>query len=191
MKITNDEEKQLGLYAEVMTRMHVRACTIAQLAPGVTPAQARKLYKLIHNKSSPSGQQPMDFKWYLRDRKLRYHCVFFLALYKAHRKVMAEPKSVVLAYFKYANIMASENPETPIFEGLNAFRSCEKDYLLPFSRASFLAKTYTEAKDNRGHHKCPLTVKKCRACNASFLGMRDTIEGHCPICEEKHEKAKH
>jgi hypothetical protein len=191
MKLTSDADKKVGLMAEVMTRMHVRASTISQLSPGVTAAQSRKLHKMIHIRSSPSGQQPMDFKWYLKDKKLRYHSVFFLALYKAHRRVMSESEAIVLAYFKYANVMPPENPRTPIFEGLNAFRGCEKDYLLPFSRAHVLAKTYTESKDNRDRHKCPLTIKKCRICSAAFLGMRDQIEAHCPTCDENHPATKH
>jgi hypothetical protein len=63
-----------------------------------------------------------------------------------------------------------------------AYRASEADYVIPYSRGSFLAGIYTEKTDQQGRRFCPLHLKQCRTCQAIFLGESLKCEPKCPVC---------
>jgi hypothetical protein len=159
-----------------MVRMHARACNISQ-ATGVSTTLVRDLWRDVHARSSPSGQQPTDTAWFLKTAKRKMHSALLLLLYQ--KAVQTQPKKIAFAsaYWHYASMTVTDSKSA-----MGPYRASEADYVVPYSRGSFLAGIYTEKTDPQGRRFCPLHLKQCRTCQSIFLGESLKCEPKCPIC---------
>lgn len=172
-------------WAEQMVRMGARACVVSQMTGLPTPA-ARKMWLTLNGVSSPSGQQPNDLLWYLRNPTRRFHSALLVQLCERARNTLPEHAAITHAYYHYAHLTASR-PHVSGWQpqrGVDpAFRPGERDYEIPFARADYLLRFYTDEKLTNGRRKCPLICRRCTRCGSIYMAA-DTEGGahHCPLC---------
>lgn len=172
-------------WAHQMVRMGARACVVSQLTELPAPT-IRKLWISIHGVSSPSGQQPNDVLWYLRNATRRYHSALIVLLWDRARSTLPDYAAMTHAYYHYARLTASRDHQSgwvPIPGEDPAYRPSERDYEVPFSRAHYLCQIYTDARLTTGRRMCSLVMRRCTKCKAVYMAA-DTEGGahHCPLC---------
>lgn len=175
---------QVYSWARLMVKMRARACIVSKIT-GLSPADARRLWRdEFGNVSSPSGQNPNDDGWFLKTTARRMHGALILVLLAQARKTLPPYAAFAHAYYHYTRITAG-TADRESWETDPAFRRCEGDYEIPFGRAHFLSLIYTDDKLVGGARKCKLHAKRCKACEAIYLGHIEEIGRKCPICAAK------
>ncbi|BDB30094.1 MULTISPECIES: FlhC family transcriptional regulator [Cupriavidus] len=92
------EPFQKKVYSEMMVRSYCRASTITSLL-GITSTRTRKLFHLIHGKSSPSGQLPTSTAWYFEHPTHRLQATTIVTLYRIALAFGANvPEAFIAAY---------------------------------------------------------------------------------------------
>lgn len=170
-----------------MVKMQARACVISRLT-GISAAESRRIWHAENGRSSPSGQQPNDLRWFLKTAIRRSHSALILMLYNRAQADLPAYAAFAHAYYHYARIAAGESNQESWVDDDPAFRSSEADYVIPFSRAHYLAVTYTDDTRLNGDRKCPLMLRKCKSCDATFLLDESETEKNCPACASVKNK---
>jgi len=183
-KRSKEETRQIVHYAELMVKMRARACVISELT-GLPSLEVRDLWQRVAGRSSPSGQQPNDLAWYLKSSRRRFHSALIVQLYHQALQDLPAYAAMTNAYYHYGQITAASAPRSSWIDGADpSFRGEERDYEVPFSRANYLCKAYTNDKLANGRRKCPLVIKSCRnpSCQALFMSSEDEVREHCTVC---------
>lgn len=176
------EGSNIHIWVGLMTKMQARACVISRVT-GISLADARRIWHAENGRSSPSGQQPNDLNWFLKTGVRRYHSALILLLYTKSKQELPDYAAFAHAYYHYARITCSE---FVIQENADpAFRKTENDYVVPFSRAYYLATTYTDETRLNGNRKCPLQLRRCKVCDGVYLAEESEVDRNCPICSSK------
>lgn len=99
-------------WIRLMVKMQARACIVSRLT-GISAAESRRIWHAENGRSSPSGQQPNDLRWFLKTSIRRSHAALILMLnHKAQRHLPAYA-AFAHAYYHYARITSGESdPET-------------------------------------------------------------------------------
>ena len=178
-------QSDLHSQAKFMSKMQARACVISRIT-GLSGTEARRIWKKIFGRSSPSGQQPTDFAWFLKTPERRSHAGLLLMLYhRAQAGLLPENAQFPHAYYHYGRITGGSVAPESWKNKDPAFRSRENDYVIPFSRGHFLALTYTDEIDRAGIRKCPLQLRRCKTCGGIYLGHWDEAQNKCPVHDTK------
>lgn len=174
-------------WARLMVQMCARACVISQIT-GLSQLDTRNLWREIAGDSSPSGQQPNDLMWYLKTPQRRSHAAMLVRLYGHARRSLPEYAAYAHAYYHYARITASP-AQSYLWAatGDPAFRTNERDYVLPFSRGHFLTQSYTDDKLMSGRRKCELEIRRCRKCQGQYMAHVSEGGVICPVCSKEHQ----
>lgn len=177
--------QEMQPWANAMVRMGARACVVSQLT-GLPAPTTRKLWIELTGDSSPSGQQPNDLMWYVRNDTRRFHSALIVMLFNRARRSLPEHAALTHAYYHYAQLTGAREHAsgwTPSRSESSAFRPSERDYEIPFSRAHYLVKVYTDEMLSGARRKCPLVIRRCVKCGAPFMS-HDTEAGphRCPLC---------
>lgn len=183
-KKRREENRGILFYAEKMVRMRARACAISR-ATGLPPSEVRALWRKITNQSSPSGQQPSDLAWYLRNTRTRTHSALIVQLYQLALKNLPSYAAITVAYYHYCHLSApSADPMSWIASGDPAFRDSEESYAIPFSRAQYLCQIYTDDEMADGKRKCSLKIRRCKKCGCLYMSDMDEHRDHCTACKK-------
>ncbi len=170
-------------WARLMAHLQARACIISRVT-GMSAADSRRLWHNEIGRSSPSGQQPNDFDWFLKSGTRRIHAAMILQLYAIAEKSLPSYAALTHAYYHYARMTAGM-ADRESWTTDPAFRRSEEDYVIPFSRAHFLSQIYTDDELENGKRKCPLQVRRCKSCGTLYLGHVEETSKKCPICSSK------
>lgn len=164
-------------YAMLMIRMRARACAISQLT-GLKSLEVRTLWREKMGESSPSGQQPNDIAWYVKTPQRRAHAALLYRLYAQCSPHFPRYAAYAHAYYHYARMTAPlAEYRTWSESGDPAFRSNERDYVIPFSRGLFLCQILRE--DGK---PSDLTIKRCRRCQGLYTALSTEAGNVCPTC---------
>lgn len=169
-------------WARLMVRLRARASIVSEIA-GISDVDARKLWHQETGSKPPSGQQGNDEKWFLKGQR-RVHSALILQLHAISSKSLPKHASLAHAYYHYARITAGISDHGS-WETDPAFRRSEDDYVIPFSRAYFLVRTYTDDQYSSGKRKCDLQIRRCKSCGTLFLGHVQEVGHKCPSCSCK------
>lgn len=173
-------ERNVYEWAEMMVAMGGRSCVVAQLTK-LSDAEVRGIYQRVLGRSSPSGQQPTDLNWYLRSPIRRLHSALLVVLY-AQCKHMPPYAAFANAYYHYARTTAA-SVERQKWTRDPAFRTSEKDYVIPFSRGYFLVSMYSDETDAYGKRLCELQMRRCKKCGGLYMSHITEASTLCPVCE--------
>ena len=179
-----NEPMTLQSWARFMSKMQARACIVSRVT-GLSGTEARRIWKMIFGRSSPSGQQPTDFAWFLKTPERRSHAALLLMLYQQAQEGMPEYADFSHAYYHYGRMTGGNISPQEWQNDDPAFRMSEKDYVIPFSRGHFLALTYTDDLDRTGVRKCPLQLRRCKSCGGIYLAHWDEAQNKCPVHDTK------
>lgn len=168
-------------WIKMMVKMQARACVISRLT-GMPAAESRRIWHAENSRSSPSGQQPNDLQWFLKTAIRRSHSALILTLNAEAQRTMPAYAAFAHAYYHYARITSgTSNKENWVGED-PAYRKSESDYVIPFSRAHYLSEVYTDDTRLNGERKCPLMLRRCKACEGVYLSHESETEKNCPNC---------
>lgn len=172
-------------WARMMVKLCARACVITQLT-GLSQLDTRNLWREIAGDSSPSGQQPNDLNWYTKTPQRRAHAALLVRLYGQAARGMPEYAAYPHAFYHYARMTASPAESFLWLDsGDPAFRTSEKDYIIPFSRGYFLVQSYTEERFASGRRKCELEIRRCRKCQGQYMAHINEGGVICPVCAKE------
>lgn len=183
MMTTLSRNEDLFPWARLMIRMLARASTVTRQL-GLSKAEAGKLWRETHGRSSPSGQTPSDMNWFLKTPERRFDAAFMLLAYHTSLATIPAEKAFAQTYYYYARMTAAGWKDQTDCDG--AFREKEEDYTIPYSRGDYLVRTYTDTRGIDGLRLCPLLLKACRICNTKYLSHVDEHGSKCQICEKLH-----
>lgn len=176
-------ENQAHAWARFMVKMQARAHIVSNIT-GISAADARRLWHEELARSSPSGQNAHDDAWFLKTTSRRMHGALILSLLSQTQKTLPPHAAFAHAYYHYSRMTAGVS-DRHSWETDPAFRASEDDYVIPFGRAHFLSTIYSDDKLAGGARKCKLQVRRCKACEAIYLGHIEEIGRKCPICAAK------
>lgn len=174
-------ERNIYEWAEMMILMGGRSCVVAKLTK-LSDAEVRSMYQRLLGRPSPSGQQPTDIKWYLRSPLLRLHSGLLVTIYSQCAASLPPHAAFANAFYHYARATAA-TCDRQAWDDDPAFRTSEKDYVIPFSRGYFLTSYYTDALDRHGSRLCELQMRRCKRCQAIFMTHISEASCLCPNCE--------
>lgn len=171
-----ERAEELLPWVRTMVRMRGRQRLISKLT-GVTPTVVKSIWMREHHRSSPSGQTPSDLDWYVRTPTLRFQSAMLLNFFHTVQPHFPKEIAFAHAYYHFATLTGGE------WDGEHgAYRREDSDYTIPFPRALFLVKSYTDEVDLTTKRRLfPLAIKTCRCCLANFLA-REEEQSKCPIC---------
>ena len=161
-----------------MIGMHSRACVIAH-DTGLPPTLIRDKWHEHHGKRSPSGKQPDNLEWLLKNPTLQFQTALLVLLYLESAKKYLKPLAFAHAYYHFAQMTAGEWES----RRSGAFRDSEDDYTIPYLRGYLIATRYTDSLYPDGRRICPLILKRCRSCQGIFMCTDSNSAKKCPICE--------
>jgi hypothetical protein len=111
----------------------------------------------------------------------RLHSALLVVLYDQCKDLPAHA-AFANAYYHYARATAA-SVDRQKWGNDPAFRSSEKDYVIPFSRGYFLTSMYSDDTDSDGKRLCDLLMRKCKKCGGIYMSHVSEASSLCPVCE--------
>lgn len=147
-------QKAMGILEAIrLIELGARAGMVCHLT-GMDKASANRLYRQIHHRPSPSGQQPFTDSWYRRNELRMLHTALVWRLYRkfSGRKVP---------------------PARTLIEVYESYRYLVQEPLLDITQVSFVPKLVAMHL---------WAERACKRCRAPYIAPVDSISVLCPGC---------